>query len=165
MGLLMSDVKHDYIRSRMTPISALTPDDVNAVFAQLEAQARDDLRRDGFSDNEIRIERALDMRYAGQGYEMTIACTAEQTTALDALRKTFDAEHKAHVRPHGARGAGRSRVLSGARRRPRAGRRPAEIQAAGPFAMPMRCAKRARCASTARRYRARSISAKSSMSA
>jgi N-methylhydantoinase A len=102
LGLLMSDVKHDYIRSRMTPIGALTPGDVNAVFAQMETQARDDLRRDGFSDNEIRIERALDLRYAGQGYEVTMACTAEQTTALDALRKTFDAEHRAlfgHMAP------------------------------------------------------------------
>jgi N-methylhydantoinase A len=102
LGLLMSDVKHDYIRSRMTPIGALTPSDVNAVFAQLETHARDDLRRDGFSDQEIRIERALDLRYAGQGYEVTMACTAEQTTALDALRKTFDAEHKAlfgHMAP------------------------------------------------------------------
>src|SRR5580704_9390096 len=102
LGLLMSDVKHDYIRSRMTPIGALTPDDVNVVFAQLETQARDDLRRDGFSEKEIRIERALDLRYAGQGYEVTMACTAEQTTALDALRKTFDAEHKAlfgHMAP------------------------------------------------------------------
>jgi N-methylhydantoinase A len=102
LGLLMSDVKHDYIRSRMTPISALTPDDVNAVFAQLETRARDDLGRDGFADNEIRIERALDLRYAGQGYEVTMACTAEETTALDALRKAFDAEHKSlfgHMAP------------------------------------------------------------------
>jgi len=102
IGLLMSDVKHDYIRSRMTPISALTPDDVATVFAQLETQARDDLRRDGFADHDIRIERALDLRYAGQGYEVTTACTAEQAKALDALRKTFDAEHKAlfgHMAP------------------------------------------------------------------
>jgi N-methylhydantoinase A len=102
LGLLMSDVKHDYIRSRMTPIAALTPDDVGGVFAELEAHARADLRRDGFSDAEIRVERALDLRYAGQGYEVTMACTAEQTRALDALRKTFDAEHKAlfgHMAP------------------------------------------------------------------
>ncbi len=102
IGLLMSDVKHDYIRSRMTPISALNPDDVNAVFAQLETQARDDLCRDGFAENEIRIDRALDMRYAGQGYEITLSCTAEQTAALAALRKTFDAEHKSqfgHMAP------------------------------------------------------------------
>jgi N-methylhydantoinase A len=94
IGLLMSDVKHDYIRSRMTPITDLTPDDVNAVFKQLETHARDDLRRDGFGDNEIRIDRAIDMRYAGQGYEITMPCTAEQTMALATLRKTFDVEHK-----------------------------------------------------------------------
>jgi len=102
IGLLMSDVKHDYVRSRMAPIGALTSADVAAVFAQLEKQARGDLRRDGFADDGIRIERALDMRYAGQGYELTMACTAEQTTALGELRKAFDAEHKSqfgHMAP------------------------------------------------------------------
>jgi N-methylhydantoinase A len=94
IGLLMSDVKHDYIRSRMTQMSALTAQAVNEVFEQLETRARDDLRRDGFGDNDIRIERALDMRYAGQGYEVTMACTAEQTARLGELRKAFDAEHK-----------------------------------------------------------------------
>ena len=102
IGLLMSDVKHDYIRSRLTPIGALTPGEVNGVFAELETQARDDLRRDGFSNSDIRVERALDLRYAGQGYEVTMACTAGQTADLAALRKTFDVEHKAlfgHMAP------------------------------------------------------------------
>jgi N-methylhydantoinase A len=94
IGLLMSDVKHDYIRSRMTPISALSPGDVEAAFAPLETQAMSDLRRDGFADSEIRIDRALDLRYAGQGYEITMSCTADEVAALTALRKKFDAEHK-----------------------------------------------------------------------
>src|SRR6202034_1822064 len=93
-GLLMSDVKHDYIRSRLTPIGELTPGDLDAVFTQLEAQARDDLSRDGFAESDIRIERALDMRYAGQGYEITLPCTAQQTASLAMLRKSFDVEHK-----------------------------------------------------------------------
>ncbi len=94
IGLLMSDVAHDYVRSRMAPIAALTSAEVNDVFAALETQARDALQRDGFVDSDIRIERALDMRYAGQGYEITMPCTAEQTNALEALRKAFDVEHK-----------------------------------------------------------------------
>ncbi|HUD86336.1 MAG TPA: hydantoinase/oxoprolinase family protein, partial [Xanthobacteraceae bacterium] len=101
-GLLMSDVKHDYIRSRLTPIGELTPGDLDAVFTQLEAQARDDLSRDGFAESEIRIERALDMRYAGQGYEITLPCTAQQTASLAMLRKSFDVEHKSqfgHMAP------------------------------------------------------------------
>jgi N-methylhydantoinase A len=102
IGLLMSDVKHDYIRSRLTPIDELKSEDVEAVFAQLETQARDDLDRDGFADNKIRIDRALDMRYAGQGYEVAISCRAEEIAALAALRKKFDAEHKSqfgHMAP------------------------------------------------------------------
>ncbi len=94
IGLLMSDVAHDYVRSRMAPIAMLSSADVNGVFAALEAHARDDLRRDGFAEQDIRIERALDMRYAGQGYEITMACTPEETNALGELRKAFDAMHK-----------------------------------------------------------------------
>ena len=93
-GLLMSDVKHDYIRSRMTPIGELKSSDVQAVFARLEAQAREDLQRDGFADDDLRIERALDMRYAGQGYEITMSCTADETRTLGHLRERFDLEHK-----------------------------------------------------------------------
>ena len=94
IGLLMSDVKHDYIRSRMTPISELESSDVQAVFAQLETRAREDLQRDGFADKDLHIERALDMRYAGQGYEITMSCTADQTAELVHLRKEFDLEHR-----------------------------------------------------------------------
>ena len=64
------------------------------MFAPLEARARDDLRRDGFAEKEIRIDRALDLRYAGQGYEITMSCTADEVAALAGLRKKFDAEHK-----------------------------------------------------------------------
>ncbi len=102
IGLLISDVKHDYIRSRMAPISALSPADVSAAFAPLEAQAREDLRRDGFAATEIRIERALDMRYAGQGYEITLSSPPQATASLAALRAAFDAEHKSqfgHMAP------------------------------------------------------------------
>ncbi|MFL5087598.1 MAG: hydantoinase/oxoprolinase family protein, partial [Xanthobacteraceae bacterium] len=104
IGLLLSDVKHDYVQSKMAVIDSVSPADVNAIFAQLTARARDDLRQDGFSLEQIRIERALDMRYAGQGYEITVACEAEPVTAatLAALRTRFDQQHKAmfgHMAP------------------------------------------------------------------
>jgi N-methylhydantoinase A len=91
IGLIMSDVKHDYIQSRMTPIHELTPDDVNAMFGRLEAMAADELREDGFAPGSVAIQRALDMRYAGQGYEITMPCG---DTDLGALRRAFDDQHK-----------------------------------------------------------------------
>src|SRR6185503_9519954 len=44
----------------------------------------------------IRIERALDMRYAGQGYEIAVSCPAHslQEADLQQLRATFDEVHR-----------------------------------------------------------------------
>src|SRR5262249_12326462 len=62
LGLMMSDVAHDYVRSRMTPLAEAAPADVNAMFEQLAAQAQRELSGDGFAPERIRIERALDLR-------------------------------------------------------------------------------------------------------
>jgi N-methylhydantoinase A len=103
MGLLMSDVRHDYVQSKMTPLGDITAEAVNAMFAQLTAQAAEELRGDGFAGDRIGIERALDMRYAGQGYEIAVPCPAPLAAdGLTALRASFDAQHKAmfgHMAP------------------------------------------------------------------
>jgi N-methylhydantoinase A len=96
MGLLMSDVKHDYIQSRMTEIAELTSDAVEAMFARLTREAVADLQRDGFPAPRIEIERALDMRYAGQGYEIAVPCdkAALHDDGIAGLRRRFDDMHK-----------------------------------------------------------------------
>src|SRR5947209_7336119 len=95
IGLLMSDVKHDYIQSKMAPLSEVTPEAMNDMFERLAAQAREELHGDGFARDDIRIERALDMRYAGQGYEIAVPCPAEPLRVVDLseLRITFDRQH------------------------------------------------------------------------
>jgi len=95
MGLLMSDVKHDYIRSRLSPLAKVTEAAVGKVFDELQAQALRDLKAENFRDDQIGVERALDMRYAGQGYEITIASESDLGSgALAALRRKFDDAHK-----------------------------------------------------------------------
>ena len=95
MGLVMSDVKHDYIRSRMTNLANTDEAAINAVFAELEHDARADLADENFAGDRIAIEYALDMRYAGQGYEMTLPCAAPlQSGDLVKLRRGFDEEHR-----------------------------------------------------------------------
>lgn len=97
IGLLMSGVKHDYVQSRLAPLAALSADEVNAQFVRMEYTAAADLHADGFAQDRIRIERALDLRYAGQGYELTLPCPAGAITAegLKHLRAAFDAQHEA----------------------------------------------------------------------
>ena len=92
MGLLMSDVKHDYIRSKLSPLAKVNEAEVANVFGELQAHALRDLKAENFRDDQIGIERALDMRYAGQGYEITVPCDANLNLA--ALRRQFDDSHK-----------------------------------------------------------------------
>ena len=95
MGLLMSDVEHDFVRSRLTRLSETDEEAVEAVFRDLEARARTTLEAEGFGAHEIALQRALDMRYAGQGYELTTPCSGPlQQGSLGALRKLFDETHK-----------------------------------------------------------------------
>jgi N-methylhydantoinase A len=93
---MMSDVKHDYIQSRMTPIAHLTRDAIETMFDRLAQEAQADLQRDGFPATRIRLDRALDMRYAGQGYEITVPCEkgALCSDGVAGLRRRFDALHK-----------------------------------------------------------------------
>ena len=93
IGLMMSDVKHDYVQSKMDPIAALAPADAEAMFARLAGQAVAELQDDGFAESQIGLQRAADMRYAGQGYEITIGCDA--VVDLAELRARFDARHQA----------------------------------------------------------------------
>jgi N-methylhydantoinase A len=97
IGLLMSDVKHDYVQSRMTQLRGLDPTDVNAMFDTLVTQAREELRDDGFDEDRVSVHRALDMRYAGQGYEITLPVGDGplDDAGLVILRQSFDARHKA----------------------------------------------------------------------
>jgi N-methylhydantoinase A len=94
LGLLMSDVKHDYVRSKLVGLEDLDPAEINQLFNQLIDQARKDLR--GFQEEEIKIEPYLDLRYAGQGYELTVPCTMPPLNRenLAEMRRRFDSLHE-----------------------------------------------------------------------
>jgi len=96
LGLLMSDVKHDYVRSKLVGLEELDLAEINHMFAQLTDRAKADLYDEGFRDDEIKIEPYLDLRYAGQGYELTVPCPMPPLTKPDLalMRERFDTMHE-----------------------------------------------------------------------
>ena len=96
LGLLMSDVKHDYVRSKLAGLEELDINEINHMFLQLIDQARAELHGEGFHDDEIKIEPYLDLRYAGQGYELTVPCPMPPLTHDDLvlMRRRFDTLHE-----------------------------------------------------------------------
>ena len=103
LGLLCTDVVHDYIRSELRPLAEITADHAEDIFRQLERKAGDELAAEGMSAADARFARELDLRYTGQGYELRTPLEglfADRLTAvaLAAARDRFD---ERHARSHG----------------------------------------------------------------
>ncbi len=92
-GLLLSNVRRDYMRSRLGRLDAVAPAEVEASLADLERQAVEELAREGFGPAERRCDFSLDLRYAGQGYELTVPL-ATRTFAANEVRAAFDRLHE-----------------------------------------------------------------------
>jgi N-methylhydantoinase A len=103
LGLLCTDVLHDYIRSELSALDRLDPAHAEAMFRELEAKAASELAEEGLDPSAAVFERDLDMRYAGQGYELRVSLGGLwqhklDGNALSAVRLRF---HEVHEKIHG----------------------------------------------------------------
>lgn len=107
LGLLCTDVVHDYIRSELKPLAEITPEHAETIYHELEARARTELVEEGLDADNARFSRELDLRYTGQGYELRTPLDglfADRLTAeaLAAVRVRFDERH-AQIHGHAAK--------------------------------------------------------------
>ena len=106
LGLLCTDVIHDYIRSELRPFAEVAPDHAEAIFAELETLAHHELAAEGMKLADASFSRELDRRYAGQGYELRtplegLFADRLDGTAMIAARARFDERH-AQIHGHAA---------------------------------------------------------------
>jgi N-methylhydantoinase A len=96
IGLLQADVKHDHAMSRLKVIAGLAGEEASGHFATLAAEAKRELLDEGFAESQIVYQWGLDMRYAGQGYEITVPVKSSALSDADvaAIRRLFDETHK-----------------------------------------------------------------------
>jgi len=102
LGLLVSDVKHDDVRTRVGILRAQSAAIASAV-AEMETAAVERLAAEGFGASAQRIETALDLRYLGQAFELTVALPPGPLD-LAAIARDFHERHGAtygHADPGG----------------------------------------------------------------
>lgn len=92
-GLLMTDIRADFLRTHISPPDETT---VAGVFAELEAEATAWLVEENVPAERRRVERFAEMRYAGQNHELPVAVPEGGITAdtVAQLTKRFAAEHE-----------------------------------------------------------------------
>jgi len=100
MGLLTVDRRFDVVRTAISSLEDTSPDAVNEIWKELDAQAIAWLNQEEVPANQRRLERAVDARYRGQNYELTLAGAAgrwSQETLSDFIKRF----HELHDRTYG----------------------------------------------------------------
>jgi N-methylhydantoinase A len=78
-GLLAGRFQRDFARTAVTVLATQTADSIRNVFADLLEQARREIAAYDIDPDECAVDYGLDMRYRGQGFELTLPLdTADQ---------------------------------------------------------------------------------------
>lgn len=101
-GLLVGDLKYDYVKSRLTRLDQVTPaalETIQADLDELTGQALAQLRHDGVNEEDIILERIAECRYVGQGYELRAEIPAGPVT-LESVQAILAGFHAAHQKEY-----------------------------------------------------------------
>ncbi|MGH9466287.1 MAG: hydantoinase/oxoprolinase family protein [Terriglobales bacterium] len=85
LGILASDMVKDYSRTIMQPVQAGLAVRLEAAFRELERQGQADMR--DTAGLRAVSERSLDVRYAGQGFELTLAAGGDFAARFHRLHE------------------------------------------------------------------------------
>jgi N-methylhydantoinase A len=93
LGCLLVNIRHDFTAMFQSLVSGIDPGALEDQFASLEREARERLAFEGIPDQQILLERAVNMRYAGQWRSLTIAIGKGQDSIPDAVKR-FQSEYQ-----------------------------------------------------------------------
>ena len=100
LGLLVTDLKHEFSRTRIMPKDQADFGEINGIFSAMEEQGRAGLKREGLAEEDISFQRQIEMRYAGQSYELPIDCAGGEVAPGD-LEDVVERFHVEHDRAYG----------------------------------------------------------------
>jgi N-methylhydantoinase A len=91
-GLLVAPLAFDFVRSVYGRLDALDWDLANNLLVEMEVEGRAILERSGVTPTDISFERTADMRYLGQGHEVSVPLPAGtlDPSDRDGVAQEFD---------------------------------------------------------------------------
>ncbi len=98
-GMLFADIIKDYSQTvlwRFQTDGETLVEALNTGFDELLTRAENEMKAEGFLPNQLKIDRSLDVRYAGQSYELNIPYFTETGTYPQATQVLIQKFHAAH---------------------------------------------------------------------
>ena len=95
-GFLLAPMSFDLSRSYITRLEELQWGRLNSIYAEMEAKGRELLLDAGVALPDMQFVRSADMRYAGQGFEISVAHPAGQygPGQLEEFRRAFEKDYQ-----------------------------------------------------------------------
>ena len=84
----------------LKPGNELSPNEITGWYEQLEAQAMEQMSREGIASEDVSLVRTADARYVGQGYELEVLAAPGKLEQGD-MEEIMERFHEAHVRNYG----------------------------------------------------------------
>ncbi|MGD9805234.1 MAG: hydantoinase/oxoprolinase family protein [Hyphomicrobiaceae bacterium] len=96
LGLLMTDLKTNYAQTQQMRLDVECYADIARVFDALDRRAEAWFAEEGVTPDRRQVRRTIDMRYAGQNYELPIAMPdgLEREQLLAELKRRFEDAHR-----------------------------------------------------------------------
>lgn len=90
-GMLLTDLRRDYLQTRLTKLEVGLRDEIAETFATMQEQAASDYGRD-----DVSFEHFLDMRYIGQEHTVKVPVVRDAAGDIDVAQSagTFHAAHE-----------------------------------------------------------------------
>ena len=82
-GMLMSDLRRDYVRTRPALLDESRADELVGIISEMEQAARTAYLEEGISADAIYFERLADMRYEGQEHTISVHLPAGKFSAVE----------------------------------------------------------------------------------
>lgn len=105
LGMLLTDLKHTAVATRLVDTEQITRESTDASFAELSVPLVERLRAEGVAANNVIIELSCDMRYRGQAYEVNVDVTPHGDKANDGYNLVARFHH-AHAQRYGRASVG-----------------------------------------------------------
>jgi N-methylhydantoinase A len=94
LGLLLSPLKRDFVRTRIARLTDLTAAQLAAAYADLESRAAREFQDETRPGSELVFHRTVDLRYVGQSFTVNVPIPAT-TPDPPAIEKSFHTVYEA----------------------------------------------------------------------
>lgn len=86
-GMVLADITRDFSRTILRDASALSAEELRSLVGAMVRSGTEELAAEGIDPALITAEGSLDMRYAGQSYEITVPMTQDPAEAFHGAHK------------------------------------------------------------------------------